>query len=62
MLGTIRNAHYMGTSLTTVTKIFTLGNSMLLGFKVNSLSLIFDIDIAFLQTRLGEIEKNLLYL
>lgn len=30
---------------------------MLLSFQVNSLSLIFDIDVSFLQARLGEIEK-----
>lgn len=47
----------MGTSVTTVTKMFTLANNMLLSFKVNSLNLIFDINIVFLQARLGEIEK-----
>lgn len=47
----------MGTSVTTVTKIFTLRNNMLSSFKVSSLSLIFYIYIAFLQAKLGEIEK-----
>lgn len=47
----------MGTSVTIVTKIFTLRNNMLSSFKVSSLSLIFYIYIAFLQAKLGEIEK-----
>lgn len=47
----------MGTSVTTVTKIFTLRNNMLSSFKVSSLNLIFYISIAFLQAKLGEIEK-----
>lgn len=54
--------NYMGTSVTSVTKIFTLGNNMLLSFKVNPLSLVFDIDIAFLQARLDEIKQLMMFL
>lgn len=55
---TLKNAQLYGHICHHCDQNFTLGNNMLLIFKVNSWSLIFDTDIAFLQARLGEIEKS----